>query len=95
MAFVSLGPSPTFGQAIAIFRDLKRRQVCHVLVREGGEATPIKVNFGKGPEASLDLPAIVLCGRAYGDAGFSGRLPPDRSIHVNIEGGMSNESLNQ
>lgn len=93
VAFVSLGSQFQYRQAIAIIRDLKARQVCHVVVREGATVTPVKIDFGKGREASLDVSPIILCGDAYGDAsGFFGPLPVDHAIHIDAGGETSNGS---
>lgn len=81
IAFVSLGSDPGFGHAIALFRDLKARHICHVVVRESGVATDYKGDFGKGPEAVMEAPVWVLCGDTYGDAYSIGQLPADRLIH--------------
>ncbi|MET3760368.1 hypothetical protein [Sphingomonas sp. UYEF23] len=93
VAFVSLGSQSQYGQAIAIIRDLKARQVCHVVVREGATVTPVKIDFGNGRETSLDVSPIILCGDAYGDgSGFFGPLPADHAIHVGAGSEASNGS---
>ena len=55
-----------YGQWIEAIRDLKRRKICNVAMRDGA------------PE----LPMIVLCGESLGDAGFAGTLPPDKPVRV-------------
>ncbi|MEG3164216.1 hypothetical protein U1701_06385 [Sphingomonas sp. PB2P19] len=92
MSFVSLAPQATYSHALSVFHDLKARQICHVVVRESGKPTPIQIDFGKGQEDGLDLPAIVLCGSGYGDSGFIGQLPPDRLIHVDPDHEAANGS---
>ena len=83
IAFVGLGPRAQFGKAIQIIRDLKARKICHVVIRESGFLSPVAIDFGKGPEKSLAIPVIVLCGYPYGDgSAFDGKLPPDRLLHV-------------
>lgn len=82
MALVSLGPHASFGHAVEVIRDLKARRVCHVAIREAGTATPVKIDFGKGREMSLDILSIVLCEHPYGDgSSFDGHLPADRLIY--------------
>jgi hypothetical protein len=86
IALVSFGPQPQFGQAIAVIRDLKARKVCHIALRDSATVTPVKLDFGNGPETSLDVPTIVLCGAAYGDAVvLAGPLPRDRAIHIDVK----------
>ena len=75
---VSLGPSPTFGQGLRSIRDLKARGICNLMIRE--DATPVDISPGTKPQ--IAVPALVLCGHRPGDAGFSGKLPPDGPIHV-------------
>jgi hypothetical protein len=77
LAFVSLDPYPTFGAAMNVIRDLKRRNICNVLIREAGILEGEPVNFPHGRDRALSIPALVLCGGSMGDAGFSGKLPPE------------------
>lgn len=66
MALVSLGPHPGLGQAVAVFRDLKARHVCHVLIREGAEATASGIDFGEGPETALKFQPLCFVVMAMG-----------------------------
>lgn len=83
IAFVSLGPNSGFGKATEVFRDLKAKHVCHVVVREGGLGIDPKMDNGAGPETRFEFPTVALCGGPIGDAGFYGGLPADRLIHDN------------
>jgi hypothetical protein len=82
LAFVSLGAVPYYGQAVMVIRRLRAQHLCNVLIRESAEPSPEKRDFGSGPDHVLHIPALVLCGSSIGDAGFSGRLPRDRRVHV-------------
>ena len=91
VAFVSLEPDASFGHAIEVIRDLRARRVCHVAIREAGNATPVEINFGKGRERGLDILSIVLCEHPYGDgSSFDGRLPADRLIYGGTDLGEPN-----
>jgi hypothetical protein len=87
ITLVTLAPDPTYGRFIQAVRALKARGTCNVLVREGadlGEAAPPFSGPRPGPPPAgvLDVPAIVLCGSSIGDAGFSGKLPPNGEITI-------------
>jgi len=93
IAFVSLGSRSQYGRAVAVIRDLKARHICHVALREGATRTAVKLDFGKGPETSLEVPTIVLCGDAYGDGtGFVGPLTADHDIHLDAGDQISSGS---
>ena len=79
---VSLAPRPTYGKAITVFRALKARAICNVLIRESGGIYPVRLQSSDGSDKALSIPALVLCGSSIGDAGFYGVLPADRPIHV-------------
>ena len=74
VALVTLGSQPTYVQFIRSIRDLKKRGICNVAVREGGEIM-------KSGEM-MTIPAFVLCGHQLGDAGFGGTLPQDGPIRI-------------
>jgi len=84
---ITLAPDPTYGRFIRAVRALKARGICNVLVREGADLGEAASPFsgpppGPPPPGVLDVPAIVLCGSSIGDAGFSGKLPPDGGISI-------------
>lgn len=81
-ALVSLDPEGSYGKAVEVIRDLKARHICNVLIREGGQAEGVVIDFPNGPDQALTIPAIVLCGSPVGDAGFFGTLPADGPIHT-------------
>lgn len=86
IALVSLAPQATYGKAISVFRSLKARKICNVLIRESGRVEPNIMNFPDGPDRAIAIPALVLCGSSIGDAGFFGVLPADGPIHVDYDG---------
>jgi hypothetical protein len=82
ISLVSLAPKQTLGQAVEVIRDLKSRHLCNVLILESAN---IGMEAGDALDQSgrvLEIPALVLCGYPIGDAGFLGKLPTDRPIHV-------------
>lgn len=81
-AYITLAPESTFGAALAAIRNLKGRKICNVLIRDAGQLYRDRVDFPEGPDYPLEIPAIVLCGDADGDAGFSGKLPSDGPIRI-------------
>ncbi len=65
LAYVSLAPDPTFGSAIRVMHDLRRRGMCNVVIREGGRPSGV-LDFPDGRDRALELPALVLCGEPIG-----------------------------
>jgi hypothetical protein len=86
LALVSLEPEGNYGKAVEVLRDLKKRHICNVLIREVGraESERVIIDFADGPDRALTIQAIALCGNGIGDAGFSGTLPKDGPIHINM-----------
>lgn len=78
VALVSLTSEITFGKAVAVIRDLKKRKICNLLITESSGFN----SFMDLPEDQMLASALVLCGEPLGDAGWHGPLPPDRRIHV-------------
>ena len=74
VALVTLAPRPTYAQFIQSVRDLKKRKICNVAMREGGAVMK--------SHDEMQIPAFVLCGHQLGDAGFRRTLPPDGPIRV-------------
>lgn len=73
--YVTLAPRPTYGQFLRVIRDLKRRGRCNVLIHYPG--IPIVKPEVAGAEIVFDVPALVLCGDAIGDAGINEPVPAD------------------
>ncbi len=80
--YISLSPDPSYGQFLAIVHDLKRRGRCNVLVHypEIRIVKPDSAEMGMGPV--FDVPALVLCGEALGDAGISEPIADDGFVFV-------------
>lgn len=82
MYYITLAPHPTYAHFLTVVRDLKTNGKCNIAIRDAGK--PIQSDGdAEGPfEYALDVPALVLCGRPIGDAGFYGRLPRDRIVQL-------------
>lgn len=80
---ITLGPRPTYGRFLTSVRDLKTRKICNVFIREGGKAVRTAMPLANGTRDGLEVSALVVCGRALGDAGFSGALPADGFVRIN------------
>lgn len=78
-AFVSLAPEGDYGRAIAVFRDLKRRRLCHIIVQENQVEPPFTADTG---ERLVGIPAYILCGHSLGDGNYIDTIPADRAIHL-------------
>ncbi|MGW8191743.1 hypothetical protein [Sphingomonas hankookensis] len=76
--YVTLAPGPTYGKFLHVIRDLKRRRRCNVLIHYPG--IRILEPEAIGVERVFDVPALVLCGRAVGDAGIQEPVPTDGFI---------------
>lgn len=74
VALITLAPQPTYDQFIRSIRDLKKRKICNVAIREGGEQL----------ESAKLASALILCGHGLGDAGFFGTLPEDGPIRIRV-----------
>ncbi len=72
----------SLGELPPVLRALKARKGCNILIREGGSVSRTGPLADPPNSEMLDMPALVLCGHAFGDAGFSGALPPDGPIHI-------------
>jgi hypothetical protein len=82
LVLITLAPRPIYGNFLQSIRKLRSLKKCNVLVREDGE--PIKAQAAP-PDSLPDrlaIPALVLCGSAIGDAGFTGTLPPDGVVRL-------------
>lgn len=79
---ITLAPDDSYRRFLASIRDLKARQKCNVLILEGGQPVARPDSVPKNRQQELEVPALVLCGRSIGDAGFSGALPPDGTIRL-------------
>ncbi|HVI99188.1 MAG TPA: hypothetical protein VM657_08990 [Sphingomonas sp.] len=77
ITLITLEPHPTYGKFLQAIRSLRAQQKCNVLIREGN----VLVEGHTKPD-QLEIPALVLCGSAIGDAGFSGTLPPDGVVRL-------------
>jgi hypothetical protein len=75
VSLVSLFPHPTYAHFIEVIRDLKHRQKCNVLIVENGQLFALPDEDAPVPQNEIYLPALVLCGKPIGDAGFAGILP--------------------
>lgn len=80
--YVSLSPAPSYGQFLAIVHHLKRRGRCNVLVQcpEIRIVKPDSAELGMDPV--FDVPALVFCGEALGDAGISDPIADDGFVFV-------------
>lgn len=82
LTIVSLAPKPTYGRFIKAVRYLRARRICNFALRQ--DKTPDKANmpFTDSAIENVASSAFVLCGYGFGDAGFSGELPPDGEIRL-------------
>ncbi|WP_156347256.1 MULTISPECIES: hypothetical protein [unclassified Sphingomonas] len=75
--YISFSSNPTFGKFLEMVRDLKRRGRCNVLVHHPGINIFRPETIGPAPKPMFDVPALVLCGEALGDAGITSPVTED------------------
>lgn len=80
--YISLSSTPTFGQFLDIVRDLKQRDRYNVLMHYPGIGVFKPDSAETGLEPMFDVPALVLCGEALGDAGISDPIADDGFMFV-------------
>ena len=81
LTLVTLTSSAPFGNLIEVIRDLRSQGKCNVIIRGSDEEGP-PPSFLKLGDNDLIIPALVVCGQAIGDSGFSGKLPPDGVVRI-------------
>ena len=79
LTVITFPPHATFGRFLASVRQLKGQKKCNALFLES--SSPSTTADSNVPPAG-DVPALVLCGRSIGDAGFYGTLPPDGPLRL-------------
>jgi hypothetical protein len=75
IAVVTLSPRQTYGHFLEVIHNLKAQKLCNVLIVEDAQRSELTTS----PDEVM-IPALVLCGYAVGDAGFSGTLPEDGTL---------------
>lgn len=80
--YISLSPNPTFGRFLVIVRDLKRRDRCNVLIHYPGIGVFKPDPAETGLKPVFDVPALVLCREALGDAGILEPITDDGFVFV-------------
>ena len=81
VTLVTLTRSAPISNLIEVIKNLRAQRKCNVIIRgsdEEGMPTALFQSEGK----DLLIPALVLCGHAIGDAGFTGVLPPDGRVRI-------------
>ena len=81
LTLVTLTSSAPFGNLIEAIKNLKAQGKCNVLIR-GSDEVGLPPYLVDPRGKNLIIPAIVLCERAMGDAGFHGTLPPDGIVRI-------------